>query len=356
MASNILDNPNARILVVGAFSQDPAVYTYATSFYTTLQALARGRVYSFNTRQQLLVDRLPSALTTRLAALLINQQLLKATATLKPTLVFIIKGEQIFASTLRSIKTTGTQVINFYPDNPFVLWNGNSTVHVLESLPLLDCMPFWSPELFPALHMAGCANTCFFPFAYDSQLLSPTASFTAQQLAPYTSQVCFVGTWEPEREQQLVHLREQLPQLDLAIWGNLWAEKAGNGLLKKNIRGPAIYGTEMIKAFKASKIVLNFIRQQNSGAHNMRTIEVPACGAFLLTERTLQQAQTLFTEDKMIGCFENNDELVAKIKFYLQSDQRMLYEIAKSGFIHAQNYTLENQLRRYFTSCPHIAP
>jgi len=100
----------------------------------------------------------------------------------------------------------------------------------------------------------------------------------------------------------------------------------------------------MLKAFKKSKIVLNFIRKQNLNAHNMRTIEVPACGAFLLTEKTHDQCNVLFKQGESIECFQDIGELVKKIDYYLNnSDKRV--QIAKQSHKKVQDFQLEKMLR-----------
>ena len=337
----------SRILVIGAFSPDPTIYTYATSFYQALQKLSSQPVTLFNYRQSYLPKILPYRLRKPLNQYIMNCKLLAQAQELQPELIFIIKGELLFPWTLQKLKNLGAKVVNFYPDNPFAVWNGNSNANVLQALPIYDCFLFWAPDFFPALHAAGCQHTCFFPFAFDPDIITPT---TRQSTPDLASDVCFIGTWEPERERQLTELIQQLPKLDLAIWGNLWQEKTTYAPLKKHIRGKAIYGANMQQAMRSAKITLNFIRQQNMGAHNMRSIEAPAAGAFLLTERTHQQAQELFTEDVSIACFSGTDELVAKIKFYLQ-DEKTRYRIAQQGQHHVQQYGLPEQLRTYFITC-----
>ncbi len=127
----------------------------------------------------------------------------------------------------------------------------------------------------------------------------------------------------------------------------MWAENlSADSILKNKLRGKAIYGQEMIKAFRLCKIVLNFIRRQNETSHNMRTFEVPAAGAFLLTQRTQEQASFLFKEDENIACFGNIDELVKKIKFYLKLDS-LRKVIAKKGFEMAQHFKMENVLQGF---------
>ncbi len=336
-------NSIKKILLVGAFSPDPSIYTYAQSFVSALSLLGF-HVMPFNYRKK-------ASWWGTLNAWWCNNALIRAVTTYKPDLVFIIKGELLTPETLCCIKQIcGSRLINFYPDNPFVVWNGNSNEHVLASLPIYDCWLSWSKMLEPVLISAGCKHVCYFPFAYDETLFNKSLSITNNDYAQYASDVCFVGTWEPEREAWLNDLITCMPSISLAVWGNDWVTKCHNAAIKKILRGSAIYGDSMIKAFRLSKIVLNFIRVQNLAAHNMRTLEVPASGAFLLTQRTQDQAETLFKEGESIACFADSKELVNKIDFYLHNANERI-RIANNGFARAGMFTLTKQLQQYFNQC-----
>jgi spore maturation protein CgeB len=47
-----------------------------------------------------------------------------------------------------------------------------------------------------------------------------------------------------------------------------------------------------------------------------RTYEIPACGGFMLHERS-PELQGLFEEDKEVACFASGRELAEKIEYYL---------------------------------------
>jgi spore maturation protein CgeB len=325
-----------NILLVGAFSPNPSIYTYASSFYNALQQLGYN-VTPYNYRYNLFSWN----------NYLNNQYLITTVQKAKPDLIFLIKAETITAKTLDYIKKTyGSTIVNFYPDNPFVLWNGNSNAEVLKSLPLYDCFLSWSKILIPALQSTGCKQVYYFPFAYDEELFVEQITITEQDEAKYTADICFIGTWEPMREQWLSQLVQRLPSLSLAIYGNQWNTKCIDTVLKKSIRGPAVYKQEMIKAFRLSKIVLNFIRQQNTTSHNMRTFEVPASKAFLLTERTTEQAQELFIENENIACFSTPDELIRKIEYYLNNEQER-QRILINSYKRSKDFTLKKHLASY---------
>lgn len=331
-----------KLLLVGYFPQDSSIYAYATSFINPLQKLGFD-VKTLNYRNHLIPSTFK--LFTMLNHHIINQQLLRAALDFKPDIIFCIKAETITPRTLLTLKKKiNTQIINFYPDSPFALWNGNSTINVVNNLSIYDHMLTWSHELIPALISAGCKKVSYFPFAFDNELFGQELTISQEDRQLFSSDVCFVGTWEPERERWLNFICTQLPHVTLAIWGNEWIKHIKpTSPLYATIRGNAIYGNTMRKAFACSKIVLNFIRQQNIQAHNMRTFEVPASKSFLLTQRTNDQATLLFKEGESIACFSSPEEIIQKIIFYLNNSEK-LNTIIQNGFLRAQEFTLAKQL------------
>lgn len=338
-----------KLLLVGYFSQDPSIYTYATSFIHPLQKLGF-EVKTFNYRTNFFLSG-KFRLHTIINQCIINQQLLNAALKFKPDVMFCIKAETIQPKTLLAIKKQcSSYLVNFYPDSPFALWNGNSTVNIVKGIAVYDHFLIWSHELIPALISAGCKQISYFPFAFDNELFAQNIIITEKDQRYFSSDVCFVGTWEPERAQWLDIICKKLPFLTLAIWGNEWFNNVPpTSVLYNKIRGNAIYGMTMRKAFACSKIILNFIRRQNIQAHNMRTFEVPASKTFLLTQRTYDQATLLFKEGESIACFATPDELMQKIIFYINNEQERDI-IVQNSFLRAQEFTLEKQLSKLYTS------
>jgi spore maturation protein CgeB len=328
-----------KILVVGFFSSNSDIYTYSTSFFNTFKQLGY-TVEKFDYRQAVSFVLFKN--------FFMNFLLRKKVKKFEPDLIFFVKAENILPKTLRKIKKEiNVALVNFYPDNPFVFWNGNSNANVLNSLSLYDCFLIWSKMLMPVLKSAGCKNVYYFPFAFDQDLFCPKIDVAEYELKRYSCDVCFIGTWDKEREIWLTELCQKLPELNLGIWGNLWVKKlSSNSILLTKLRGSAIYGQEMQKAFACSKIVLNFIRKQNITSHNMRTFEVTASKSFLLTERTLEQAEQLFLEGENIECFGNIEELVNKVDFYLNNDKHRS-KIAEHGFERAQNFKITSVLQEF---------
>jgi spore maturation protein CgeB len=72
----------------------------------------------------------------------------------------------------------------------------------------------------------------------------------------------------------------------------------------------------MARVFQAADIVMNFIRPQNGQAHNMRTFEAPAIGAFMLATRTREQLGWL-AEGEAAAYFADAEEMRDKVAYYV---------------------------------------
>jgi spore maturation protein CgeB len=340
-----------KILVVGEFCEGAAAYSYLKAFCDLGYCVEK-----FNCKKKYLSNfNLGISKFNHLMQLvdnfIINRLFRLKVKKTSPDLVFIAKADNITHKSLYFIKSKFKQyLVNFYPDNPFCFWNGNSNSNILMSFPIYDSILIWSKMLVSTIESAGCRNVIYFPFVYDNDVFSQEIKIIDEDHDKYKSDVCFVGTWEKDREIWLEDLCKAMPQLDLAIWGNDWdSNLAKNSILRNKLKGHAVYGVKMIKAFRLSKIVLNFIRRQNMTSHNMRTLEVPASKAFLLTERTVEQAEELFSEGESVACFISLDELVEKIDYYLNHNEER-DKISKNSWEVVKKYELRKNLKNFINT------
>ena len=63
---------------------------------------------------------------------------------------------------------------------------------------------------------------------------------------------------------------------------------------------------------------------------NTRCLAIPACGAFMLAERT-DDLRQLFKEGEEAEFFDSSSELIEKIKYYL-ANPHIREKIAKKGY------------------------
>jgi hypothetical protein len=267
-----------------------------------------------------------------------NDRLLQAASAFQPDLILVFKGVTIFAQTLGKLKeNTHAVLFNFNPDNPFN--PPNSSRHLLDSLPVYDCLFIWGKFLMSDLRQTGARRVEYLPFAHDPELHHPVP-VTDNEREKYGSDIAFIGTWEREREDWL----ENLADYDLKIWGNSWNKLGRTSPLRLKWMGKPVFGEEFAKICGSAKIVLNFIRAQNGDAHNMRTFEVPACRGFLLTERT-QEQQEFFEEGKQIAGFKDVGELRNQVDRYL-SDEENRQSLARAASINVLQHTYEMRTKK----------
>lgn len=329
------------VLVVGDICSDGSRYSYASSFVRGFKQLGY-ELKSFSPQRMAGIS-----LISRVKKIYYryrNQQAFEyALAVYQPDIVFVLKGNWLRPDTLASLKKKfSARFIHFYPDNPYTFWNGNSNAWVLEALPYWDHVLIWSKDLIEPLKQSGAKQVSFFPFAYDESIFYVRRQSLKSDT--YVYDVVFIGTWDTDREWWLTQLKSAMPDLTLGIWGNGWQENLSEeAVLHRSLQGQAIYGEELVCILQRASIVLNFLRTQNKGAHNMRTFEVIAAGGFLLTERSRAQAHELFREGKNIACFGSLSELVAKISYFMMHTRERSRIIAQ-GRIAVKKYALYRQL------------
>ena len=264
-----------------------------------------------------------------LQKLWINVRLLPLARALQPDGIFILGGRDIRASVLKRVKRLGSgKLLNWNTDNP--LNKVNSSADLLAAIPLYDCHFTWGRFLIPELTRLGARQVEYLPFCYDPALHRPVA-VSGQERARLGHDLTFVGTWEPARE----HLLDHLTEFDLGLWGNHWHRLAPGSPLRSCVRGVA-EGDRQARVLSACKITLNFVRAQNGSAHNLRTFEAPACGAFMLSTRTEEQVE-LLGENVGAAFFDSPDEMHDKIDFFLDHPEERTaishkgYEIVTKG-------------------------
>ena len=140
--------------------------------------------------------------------------------------------------------------------------------------------------------------------------------------------VIFVGTRTSKREKYVRFLRNH--QISIVCFGVGWENKP-------------IFRSELVKQYRKSKIILNFIRGEIG--FYLRVFQVLGTGSFLLSEYS-SDLKRIFDKTKHLDWFRNQEELLELIHYYLDNEQKR-EEIAKNGrkFIE-DNYTWEDVIKK----------
>ncbi|HEX2781722.1 MAG TPA: glycosyltransferase, partial [Gemmatimonadaceae bacterium] len=248
-----------------------------------------------------------------------NLELLRLVDEVRPQLLLVIDTTGVRPGTLGQIRARcpDTALHCVFPDSPHSL-----DIERIAALPLFDRVGTSSPAWVDVFRRLGARHAAYLPFAADTELHVPGGADAARK-----ADVCFVGTWRPEREAFL----EQLSDLDLRIWGSdYWKTRTRpSSPLRARWAGRPLRGEELGAVCASTRVMLNVMDVATWPGPNMRTFEQAACGAFSLTTRTPAVLE-LFTEGENIECFDDVREARAKIERYLRDDERRA-RVARAG-------------------------
>jgi spore maturation protein CgeB len=255
----------------------------------------------------------------------LNRRLLEEATKFAPQVVLIVMGFYIAPETLHAIKrNTGAALINYATDDPFN--ERTSPRNVREAIPLYDVYACTKRAMMDDVASAGCANVRYVRFGYQPSVHFAEAPATTEERHRFAADVAFVGEGDGDRRPFFRTLLKALPDLNLALYGGLWNL---NPTLRRYHRG-TVRGRHFRLAFGGAKIAVNLVRAQNRDDHVMRSFEGPACGAFMLNQRT-EEHLALLAEDREAAYFESPEELVEKTRYYLNHDAER-EQIRKAGW------------------------
>ncbi|MBI3877358.1 MAG: glycosyltransferase [Verrucomicrobia bacterium] len=265
-----------------------------------------------------------------------NRRLREVAAETRADLMFVcLTGEQFDIATIRSITDSGeTTTFNWFCDDHFRFEK-------------------FSRRWAPAFHWVSTTAECALPWYREVGLANvlktqwgANPGIYRKLDLPLKYDVSFVGRVYRRRPAIIEHLRCE--GFNVLVRGSGWPE------------GRATQD-EMIQIFNQSRINLNFSdppkhvnwfkrllgRRQPPKQIKGRNFEIPACGGFLLTDHA-ENLEDYFAPGKEIAIFENEDDLVAKIRHYLADDTERV-KIAEAGHQRTlREHTYEQRFKELF--------
>lgn len=259
-----------------------------------------------------------------------NAHLLDAARFARPEMLLVFKGMFIHADTIDALRRLGVRSYCFYPDVSF----RTHGPYLPTALPRYDWVfttkSFGLRDLREQLGMERASKI---DHAFDPDLHRPVR-LTQEDVARYQCDVSFIGTWSQKKEKVLTHLAIMRPNVRLRVWGAQWERANPNGPLASRIENRAVLGTEYVRAISASSINLGILSEQRHGSSDgdkitSRTFHTPACGGFMLHERT-DEVLAIFEDGSSIVCYGHDSEMIERIDEYLDAPDRRL-AIAERG-------------------------
>jgi spore maturation protein CgeB len=235
----------------------------------------------------------------------------------QPELILASGIAPINPQALIHIGKRGIKRINFLTDDP---WNpSHYAPWFLKALPYYDII--FSPRRsnIDDIIQAGCHNVQYLPFGYDPELfyspIEPSKQLTnSGEQSQYIGDVVFAGGADQERVAYISALIRS--GIKVNLYGAYWERYPET---KTHTRG--IADTQTLRfAIKGAKISLCLVRKANRDGHCMRTFEVPAVGACMLTEDTQEHREIFGEEGKAVVYFKTISEMVEKARWLLNND------------------------------------
>jgi spore maturation protein CgeB len=246
--------------------------------------------------------------------------------------VWIEKGTAIWPRTLRALKAKNPKpvhLVHFNPDDPFGHFDKGWGLF-LKTIPLYD-VHFVSRVPNVAEYKARGAKVVFDYDRSFSKLLHRPLQLDAAEQAEFSTQVGFVGSYAPDRAAMIAYLIEN--DIPVAVYGNGWENKPHWQVIAPHFRSKGRMGEAYVKMLNGMHIALHFLRRENRDEQDSRSFEIPACGVFMLAERSPKH-ESFFQENEEAVFFDTKEELLEKVRFYIKNPEKVS-AIAHKGYLRA---------------------
>ncbi|WP_392534632.1 glycosyltransferase [Nostoc sp. C117] len=260
-----------------------------------------------------------------------SQNIVKECCIFTPDLFVSTGIAPVNQKALVEMKKMGIKRINFLTDDP---WNRyHYAPWFLHALPHYDIV--FSPRRanIDDILQAGCPNVEYLPFGYDSDLFYPEEFINKEAPLDYTCDVMFAGGADRDRVAYISALIQS--GICVNLYGGYWNRYPET---KAHTSGIADIPTLRL-AIAGAKIALCLVRRANRDGNCMRTFEVPAVGACMLTEDTQEHREIFGEEGQTVLYFQTIPEMLKKVRWLLnhEAERQRLAHQAHSLIFHGKH-------------------
>ena len=264
----------------------------------------------------------------------INQDLISVATEFAPDMIFVYRGTHITAGTLIRFKKKHPSVVlvGYNNDDPFAkghhysLWR-----HFLKAVPVYDLMLAYRFHNLDDFIRIGAKRVELLRSWYFPERNHPVR-LSDEDKVKYECEVVFVGHCEADdRKQYLEELVRQGFKLKLFGPGYDWDPVLINSPeLRYLVPVRLVWGEEYNKALCGARVALCFLSKLNRDTYTRRCFEIPATGTLLLSEYTDDLA-SLYKEGEEADFFKTKEELIEKLKLYLNDEKLRKFVAAKGN-------------------------
>lgn len=277
----------------------------------------------------------------------VNKKIIEKINACAYDIVWIDKGIIVFPETLREIKKLSpqTKIISYSPDN--MALRHNQSQQYLECIPLYDYIITNKSYIIEDMKRLGAKHVTFVNNSYSEDFHRPY-ELSEEERKELGGDVGFIGAWEKERCKSILYLVDH--GVKVKVFGDAKWNKYVNYSPNLTIMGRLLSKEDYCKSLYAFRISLCFLRKMNFDTQTTRSVEIPACGGFMMAERT-DEHLSLFEENKEAVYFSSNKELLEKCLYYLENEEiRSKIAVVGRERAVASGYSNESMVRNIINS------
>lgn len=257
------------------------------------------------------------------------------------THIWFDKAIFIWPETLKKIrKISGAFLIHYTPD-PQILFHKSR--HFINSIRLYDLLFTTKPFELDLYKEFGAHSVNLTYQAYDKNRFYPR-ELSEPDFMKYKADITFIGHYEKYRADCIRAIFDS--GVKVKVWGEYWQRYAKWHPWARNVvMGRSVICDQYCIALSSAAICLGLLSKFIPESTTTRSFEIPACGAFMLAERTTEHME-LFEEGKEAEFFSSRKELLEKVHYYLEHPQKRK-DIAAAGRQRCVNcgYSFQDRLK-----------
>ena len=237
-------------------------------------------------------------------------------------LAWVDKGVFLDATTMGCLRARAKRLVHFTPDTAFFQNRSRWFEAAIRDYDLLVTTKSFEVGHYEA-QGAG-ERLLLTTQGYDGTLHRPPAPAVERR-----RELAFVGLAEADREQCVGALLDA--GLAVRVGGRGWGrfrERYGS-CPHFHFEGEAVFGADYARLLGGSWIGLGLLSKRFPELHTTRTFEIPACGAILATERTVETGDFFGADEALF--FEGHANLVDLARELLQRPAGELAALAEIG-------------------------
>jgi spore maturation protein CgeB len=266
-----------------------------------------------------------------------SAKVLEKCRAMRPTFLLTTGIAPIEEEALKEIGKLEILRLNYLTDDP---WNpAHRAPWFLRAAPQYDYV--FSPRRanLGDLRRLGCMSACYLPFAYAPESHFPEKP-TDGEYARLQSDIIFAGGADRDRVPYMQPLIQA--GFNVALYGGYWDRYPQTSPAARGHADPCT----LRKAVGAAKVALCLVRRSNRDGNVMRTFELAAMGACMLTEDTSDHRELFGPEGHTAVYFGSKEEMAEKLRWLLDHKaERQEMSEAVRRLITQRRHTYQDRLQ-----------